>query len=87
MEVGTIAERRNEILTNYNNLEPTDMTAMLIASYVYNAPLLGDMNALLHMPLILVNGTGRPDRELLEKIGIQYIFVDSSVKKDELIYH
>lgn len=73
MEVGTIAERRNEILTNYNNLEPTDMTAMLIASYVYNAPLLGDMNALLHMPLILVNGTGRPDRELLKKIGIQYI--------------
>ena len=74
-------------MTNYNNLEPTDMTAMLIASYVYNAPLLGDMNALLHMPLILVNGTGRPDRELLEKIGIRYIFIDSSVKKDELIHH
>ena len=69
MEAGTIAARRNEILTNYNNLEPTDMTAMLIASYIYNAPLLGDMNALLHMPLILVNGTGRPDRELLEKSG------------------
>lgn len=67
------------------NLNNADMTAILLGSYVYNAPILADMDALLHIPLVIINDTDSSDRALLEAIGFRYQMVDGSLKKEELI--
>ena len=67
------------------DLSNADMTAIVLGSYVYNAPILADMNALLHIPLVIINDTENSDRALLEAIGFRYQMVDGSLKKEELI--
>ena len=67
------------------DLSNADMTAIVLGSYVYNAPILADMNALLHIPLVIINDTDSSDRALLEAIGFRYQMVDGSLKTEELI--